>query len=102
MVVIADFMLEGSAIDPWWTGDRVLGVCAAWCVCRKANVVENACFLASAAEAHQRGEKREEHDQEGQDAKALRKMAIVTCLESVMNMKILEVEVVSLLFCLST
>ena len=59
-------------------------------------------FLASAAEAHQQGEKREEHDQEGQDAKALRKMAIVTCLESVMNMKILEVEVVSLLFCLST
>ena len=95
-------MLEGSADRFFWTGDRVSGVCAALCVFRKANVVENACFLASAAEAHQHGEKREEHDQEGQDAKALRKMAIVKCLESVMNMKILEVEVVSLLFCLST
>ena len=95
-------MLEGSADRFFWTGDRVSGVCTALCVFRKANVVENACFLASAAEAHQHGEKREEHDQEGQDAKALRKMAIVTCLGSVMNMKILEVEVVSLLFCLST
>ena len=95
-------MLEGSADRFFWTGDRVSGVCTALCVCRKANVVENACFLASAAEAHQHGEKREEHDQEGQDAKALRKMAIVTCLESVMNMKILEVGVVSLLSCLSS
>ena len=44
MVVVADFMVEGSGIYPCWTGDRVLGVCAALCVCRKANVVENACF----------------------------------------------------------
>ena len=34
--------------------------------------------------------------------KVLRRTAIVACLDSVMNMKILEVEVVSLLFCLST
>ena len=44
MVVVVDFMLEGSAIDPLWTGDRALGVCAALCACRKANVVENGLF----------------------------------------------------------
>ena len=44
MVVVVDFMLEGSAIDPLWTGDRVLGVCAALCVCRLVGVVENGVF----------------------------------------------------------
>ena len=68
------------------------------CVCTTVAMVERGHLL----EAHQHGEKREEHDQEGQDAKALRKMAIVACLESVMNMNMLGVEVVSLLSCLSS
>ena len=44
MVVVVDFMLEGSAIDPLWTGDRVLGVCATLCVCRRDDMVENGVF----------------------------------------------------------
>ena len=40
MVVVADFMLEGSAVGPLWTGDRVLGEHAALCVCRWAGVLE--------------------------------------------------------------
>jgi hypothetical protein len=40
VVVVAYFMLDGSAYMFVWTGDRALGVCAAFCVCRTANVVE--------------------------------------------------------------
>ena len=104
MAVVVDFRLEGSADRFVWTGDRVSGVCAALCVCRRANVVENGLFPGQkmSTERHNiMAKKREEHDQKGQDATALRKMAIVACLDSVMNMKIPEVEVVSLLFCLA-
>ena len=52
-------------------------------------------ILAPAAEGRLDG-------QEGQDAKALRQMEIVACLERVMNMNMLEIEVISLLSCLSS
>ena len=65
-------------------------------------MVENAHFLAFAAEAREDGEKREEHAQEGQDAKVLGRMAIVACLECVMNTHMLEVESNSLFSCLSS
>ena len=71
-------------------------------VFRTVAVVERGHFLAHLLEAHQHGEEREEYDQERQDAKALRQMEIVACLESVMNMNMLEVGVVSLLSCLSS
>ena len=99
---MVDFRLEGSADRFVWTGDRVSGVCAALCVCRRANVVERGLYLASAAGGRERRQQGQKHAQEGQDMKVLRRTAIVACLDSVMNMKILEVEVVSLLFCLST
>jgi hypothetical protein len=102
VVVVVDFMLEGSGIYLCWTGDRVLGVCAALCVFRTVAMVERGHFLVHLLEAHQHGEEREEYDQERQDAKALRQMEIVACLESVMNMNMLEVGVVSLLSCLSS
>ena len=54
MVVVVDFMLEGSAIDPWWTGDRVLGVCAALCACRLDGVVEKGVFSGVGAGGRQR------------------------------------------------
>ena len=95
MVVVVDIRLEGSGIYLCWTGDRVLGVCAALCVCRTVAVVERGHFLAPAAEGRLDG-------QEGQDAKALRQMEIVACLERVMNMNMLEIEVISLLSCLSS
>jgi hypothetical protein len=38
-------MVEGSAVDPLWMGDRVSGVSAALCVRRWVAMVENACCL---------------------------------------------------------
>ena len=47
MVVVADFMLEGSGMHPCWTGDRVLGEHAAFCVCRWVGMVENGCLCGT-------------------------------------------------------
>ena len=102
MVVVVDIRLEGSGVYLCWTGDRVLGVCAALCVCRTVAVVERGHFLAPAAGGRLDGQEGQEHDQERQDAKALRQMEIVACLERVMNMNMLEIEVISLLSCLSS
>ena len=64
MVVVVDFMLEGSADRSVWTGDRALGVCAALCVCRRANVVENGLFSGAGAEGRLDGEEGGERAQE--------------------------------------
>ena len=102
MVVVVDIRLEGSGIYLCWTGDRVLGVCAALCVCRTVAVVERGHFLASAAEVRLDGQEGQEHGQEGQDMKVLRRIAIVVCSECGTSMNILEFGVVSLLSSLSS
>ena len=51
MVVVVDIRLEGSGVYLCWTGDRVLGVCAALCVCRTVAVVERGHFLNDANKA---------------------------------------------------
>ena len=40
-MVVADFMLEGSADRSVWTGDQALGMCAAFCVCMWVGMVQN-------------------------------------------------------------
>jgi len=95
-------MLEGSAIYPLWTGDQDFGVCAALCACRWVAVVERGHFLASAAEGRLDGQEGQEHAQEGQDMKVLRRIAIVVCSECGTSMNILEFGVVSLLSSLSS
>ena len=66
MVVVADIRLEGSANMSVWTGDRALGVCAALCVCRRANVVEMGYILAPAAGGRQQRQEGGERAQERQ------------------------------------
>ena len=65
-------------------------------------MVERGHFLASAAEGRLDGQEGQEHAQEGQDVKVLRRMVILVCLECGVNMNILEVGVVSLLSYLSS
>ena len=57
------------------------------------------CLSRRGREEPQEGQ---EHAQEGQDAKALARMAILVCLEGIMNMNILEDQVASLLSSLSS
>ena len=64
MVVVVDIRLEGSGIYLCWTGDRVLGVCAALCVCRMVAMVERGHFLAPAAGGRERRQQGQEHAQE--------------------------------------
>ena len=102
LAVVVDIRLEGSGIDPLWTGDRVLGVCAALCVCRLVGVVENGVFCGVCCRRAFGRSRRWRARSEGQDMKVLRRMAIVVCSECGMNMNILEVGVVSLLSSLSS
>ena len=41
MVIVADFMREDSVDRSVWTGDRALGMCAAFCVCMWVGMVQN-------------------------------------------------------------
>ena len=78
-------------------------VCAQRCVCAgglpwsKMRVV--CCLQEGGCEERQQGQERA---QEGQDAEALARMAILVCLEGIMNMNILEDQVASLLSSLSS
>jgi len=64
VVVVVDFMLEGSGIYLCWTGDRVLGVCTALCVFRTVAMVERGHFLVHAAGGREQRQQGQEHAQE--------------------------------------
>ena len=90
MVVVAEFMLEGSADRSFWTGDRVLGEHAALCVCRWAGGLETGGIRCLSRRGREKAKK------------AKSTMAKLVCLECIMNMNILEDHVVSLLSSLSS
>ena len=85
----------GQAIEFWVSTQRC--VCAGGLVCSSQG--DFRCLSRRGREEPQEGQ---EHAQEGQDAKALARMAILVCLEGIMNMNILEDQVASLLSSLSS
>ena len=85
----------GQAIEFWVSTQRC--VCVGVLVCSRRG--DFRCLSRRGREERQEGQ---EHAQEGQDAKALARMAILVCLEGVINMNILEDQVASLLSSLSS
>ena len=85
----------GQAIEFWVSTQRC--VCVGVLVCSRRG--DFRCLSRRGCEERQEGQ---EHAQEGQDAKALARMAILVCLEGIMNMNILEDQVTLLLSSLSS
>ena len=85
----------GQTIEFWVSTQRC--VCAGGLACSRRG--DFRCLSRRGREEPQEGQ---EHAQEGQDAKALARMAILVCLEGIMNMNILEDQVTLLLSSLSS
>ena len=85
----------GQTIEFWVSTQRC--VCAGGLACSRRG--DFRCLSRRGCEERQEGQ---EHAQEGQDAKALARMAIRVRLEGIMNMNILEDQVASLLSSLSS